>query len=140
VIARPLIVEEDFFAPRVATRSGRGAASRRRVRTKRQRYEAMLRIVVVVGVVTLAVVTYLALLANVTGMTYELAKSARDKARLQDVSARLDDRIARLASRDRLAQLAAQIGMRDPQTFAVVQSPAEPKAPPAGVAFLRWLK
>jgi hypothetical protein len=40
---------------------------------------------------------------------------------LQEETIRLDDRIAALRSDDRLATLAARLGMRDPQQFAVVR-------------------
>ena len=139
MIARPLPFEDDAPA-RVGTRSGRTAALRRRVRTKRRRYAAINRVVAVVAGLTLCIVVYLALLANVTRMDYELTKSTHEKSRLQEVSARLEDRIARLESREHLAQLASKLGMHDAQTFAAIVLPAERPPEPARLAFLRWLK
>ncbi|MBD5653748.1 MAG: hypothetical protein IAI50_01030 [Candidatus Eremiobacteraeota bacterium] len=139
MIARPLWYDDETYT-RVGTRSGRTAALSRRVRTKRRRYAAVRRMMGIVGGLTLGIVVYLGLMANVTWMNYELAKSAHERARLQDVSARLDEKIARLESRERLAVLANRLGMRDPSTFAQIQLPAERHVEPTGIALLRWLK
>lgn len=140
MIARPLVLDDDVVRTRVGTRSGRTAAHLRRGRTKRLRHAAVRRVSALLGLVTVSIVLYLGLTANVTRLNYELAKSARERARLEDVSALLDDRIARMASRERLAQLAGRLGMRDPQTFADVTLPAEGAPAPTGLAFLSWLR
>jgi hypothetical protein len=50
---------------------------------------------------------------------------------------RLDDRIAHLQSRERLADLAARLHMHDPHVYAVVDVPGPVVAPPSnGIAFL----
>jgi diadenosine tetraphosphatase ApaH/serine/threonine PP2A family protein phosphatase len=50
---------------------------------------------------------------------------------------RLDDRIAQLESRERLADVAVRLHMHDPQVYAVVDVPRPHVAPPSnGIAFL----
>ncbi len=101
----------------------------------------MTRIAVTTVGLTLAIVVYLSLMANVTRMNYDLSRSVRVKTQLVDESSRLDDKIARLSSRERLAQLAAKLHMQQPQTFAQVTLPQEHvAAAPRGLAFLPWLK
>lgn len=139
MIARPLPYEE--LISRSGTRSGRTAALVRRKRTRQRSYAGVLRIVATATAFTLAIVVYLALMANVTRMNYELARTLREKTQVRDESSRLDDRIARLASRERLERLAARLGMHEAQSFAQVALPAAHAAPaPTGVAFLPWLK
>jgi hypothetical protein len=139
VIARPLPYEDDLRAP-AGTRSGREAAKRRRVRTSRLRYRTIAATLAGLVCATLAVVVYLGLMANVTRMNYELAKASLEKARLGDSVGRLDDRIAKLESPERLSALASRLGMREPQTFAAIALPASREAAPRGIAFLTWLK
>jgi len=66
---------------------------------------------------------------------------AKDRARLLEETARLDDRIARLESRERLAGFAVRLHMAEPQTFAQVTVPPD-AAPPSGhrIALLDWLR
>ncbi len=143
MIARPLPYEEVPRSPR-GTRSGRNAAYVRRKRTRRQRYANIARIFTTVGILTVAIVVYLALMANVTRMNYELAKTVHAKTALVDESSRLDDRIARLVTSERLAVIAKHLGMHEPDTFARITLPrAHPGTRPAaphGIAFLTWLK
>ncbi len=140
MIARPLPYEE-LARPVTGTRSGRTAAHVRRGRSKRLRNVRFARVFATVGVLTIAIVVYLALMANVTRMNYELSKTAREKTRLVDDTSRLDDTIARLETRERLAKLASGLGMREAETFAQVSLPVERAAPAShGIAFLTWLK
>ena len=140
MIARPLPYDEIAPRPR-GTRSGRTAAHVRRKRTKAKRYAGFVQIFSTVGVITIAVVVYLALMANVTRMNYELAKSDRTKSALVDENSRLDDRIARLETRERLARLANSLGYREPDTFATVVVPEDRVATvPHGSALLSWLR
>jgi len=141
VIARPLPYELDA-RPRTGTRSGRTAARGRRGRTTRLRYAVSARIFAIVGMLTLAIVVYLGLMANVTRMNYDLSKTLHEKARVLDESSRLDDQIARLSSRERLAQLAGRLQMTEPSTFAQITLPVQRAAPATsrGLAFLTWLK
>lgn len=128
---------------RIAT----NAARRRRMMTQRGRYLALVRIFGALSVVVVMVMAYLALMANLTSESYALSRAQAERTALIDENARLDDRIAQLRSRDRLADLAAKLGMHDPQSYAIVDVPA-PRAPqgahPSGIAFLGamagWLK
>ena len=140
MIARELPYEDP--APRTAgTRSGRTAAAVRRERSRTRRYASFTRIFATVGALTFAIVIYLGLRANVTRMNYELSKTVRAKTALVDESSRLDDRIARLVTRERLAVLAKRLGMREPETFARVALPVDRPTPSTrGIAFLTWLK
>jgi cell division protein FtsL len=139
MIARPLPQLEEFVARGSGSRAGRTAAALRRGRTRRRRYETTLRIVATVGVLTMAVVFYLGLAANVMRLNYELGKMVRERSRLVDETQRLDDQIAQLQSRDRLAAVAASLGMRQADTFVAVVVPLpERPAPPRRLAFLNW--
>jgi cell division protein FtsL len=143
VIARPLPypVPEEFPSPRVGTRTGRAAVRRRRVLRARSRYAILVRIVATVTLLTVLIGVYLALMANVTRMNFELSKNAGTEAKLAGDSARLEDEISRLASRERLAGIATKLGMHEPDTFAQVTLPAAHAAGErSGVAFLPWLK
>ena len=143
MIARVLEVPLPAPAPRrrAGTRAGRSAVGRRREQRLRARYAPLGRIAAIVLGFTFVIVAYLALLANVTRLNYELSKSAHLRARLVDQSARLEDQIARLESRERLSRLAAKLGMREAGTFAEVALPAPAQPPqPSGIALLSWLK
>ena len=148
MIARQLIVPDLFVEEqpperkRAGSRAGRTATANRRSHRRRVRYAFLARLVKTVSLVTVVVFAYLALMANVTRMNYELTKNARTQAKLAGETARLDDQIARLESRERLAAIAAELGMRDPQTFAqVTLPPVTAQAPtPNGIALLSWLK
>jgi hypothetical protein len=145
VTASPLERPHPFDAgderPRTGTRAGRGAVSRRRAHSRQLRNAGFTRLFASAFVLTLAVVFYLGLMANVTRMNYALTKAAREKTRLVDATSRLDDRIARLESREHLDALARRLGMRESQTFiAIVVPPEHHGEAPHGLAFLTWLK
>jgi cell division protein FtsL len=108
------------------TRAGRTASELRRGRVRRSRYAEVGRIAAITTVVMILVIGYLLLLANVTRMHYETARAERQRVALQEETQRLDDEIARLSSRERLAMLAARLGMKESSAFSVVQL-AEPK-------------
>ncbi len=140
MIAQPLPAEELAPAPR-RSRSARHAAERRRARTSRLRYVVTTRIVAVVAAMTLVVVTYLGLVGNVERMNFELSHAEADRAKLVAQTEKLDDQIARLRSRERLAKIAAQLGMHESQTFAAIGVPVPlPKPAPAGLALLARLR
>ncbi len=140
MIAQPLPYEE-ITLPRTGTRSGRTAGNVRRNRTRTRGYASLVKILGTASVLTLAIVVYLGLMANVTRMNYDLSRTTYQKTRLLDESSRMDDQIARLASRERLARLAARLKMHEPQAFAQVTLPApRAEALPHGLAFLPWLK
>jgi cell division protein FtsL len=113
-------------------------ASRRRVRrTARRGYAMLARIAMVLGVLLVVTLSYVMLMANLTGLNYALARETEHKLALQDETMRLEDQIAHLRSRDRLADVAAKLRMHDPQTYAVVEPPRPVVSPPPnGIAFL----
>jgi cell division protein FtsL len=116
------------------------------------RYRSIVNIVGTLGVVTIMIVGYLWLMANVTKMNYEYAKATHERTRLLDQTSRLDDQIAHLESRERLAAIASKLGMTEPARFGVATlAPLEPIAESQasrqavrGVALLRpitdWLR
>jgi hypothetical protein len=141
VIAQPLLFDEEFPQPRVGSRAGRAAVGRRRSLRRRSRYLLLGRIVASLAIGTVAIGIYLALMANVTRMNYELSKNLRTQTRLSDESARLDDEIQGLSSRERLGFIGAKLGMHEAESFAQISLPREYSAQPAaGIAFLPWLK
>jgi len=74
-------------------------------------------------------------------MNYELARVDRDRAALIERSTQLDDTLARLRSRERLARVAASLGMRESATFVSISLPVDrPKPEPGGLAFLAKLR
>jgi hypothetical protein len=75
----------------------------------------------VLAVVLGALMLYVMLTSNETSLSYALEKEETQRAKLQETNARLDDRIAVLESDQRLAGVAAKLGMREPQKFTVVR-------------------
>ena len=112
---------------KINVRSARGAAERRRKRTGGLRYRSIANALGVLSAVTLVVVVYLGLLANVTRLGYERSRLDAVRGGLVDDASRLDDQIAILETRDRLASLAGRLGMREPRAFTVALIPAEPQ-------------
>lgn len=116
-------------------------AARRRVRRTRRRVHgpafAMIALAVLVLVPLLGYVT---LTSNLTSLSYARSRAERERTALMDDSQRLDDKIARLTSSERLSQLAAQLKMHDPHVYAVVSLP-QPKVQPkaTGIAFFGWI-
>jgi hypothetical protein len=88
---------------------------------------------------------YVMLTANVTSLSYKLARVQGQKTALLAETLRAEDRIARLESRERLVVIALRLHMHDPQTYAVVTLP-QPRlvvSAPPGVPLLgamnQWL-
>ena len=132
-------------APRRSLERARSASKRRQRRAKTRAYTGFARVLGFAGVVVLPVLLYVMLTANLTSLNYSLAHAEHEKALLQEESMRLDDRIAHLTSRERLAAVAAQLKMHDPHVYAVVDLPdAVPKPRSHGIAFLGavndWLR
>ncbi|GAC1415174.1 MAG: hypothetical protein NVSMB64_25440 [Candidatus Velthaea sp.] len=134
--------------PRAPARSlerVRTATRRRARRAQRRGYAAFAQVLGVVAFIAIPVMVYVMLTANLTSLNYSLAKAERQKAQMQEASLRLDDRIAHLESRERLAAMAALLKMHDPHIYAVVELPSlQPKPAPHGIAFLgavnNWFK
>jgi hypothetical protein len=118
-------------------RRAREAARRRSRRTRLHGYTKPARIAAAVAIVLVPVMIYVLLMGNLTALNYSLAQATEQKSALVEESMRLDDRIAQLESRDRLAAVAARLHMGDPRVYAVVDVPAPVVAPPSnGIAFL----
>ncbi|HXF33622.1 MAG TPA: hypothetical protein VN603_03545 [Candidatus Acidoferrales bacterium] len=93
--------------------------------------------------------SYLALMANLTSLNYRIGRASEQRSALLEQTMRLDDRIAHLQSRERLAELAMKMGMTEPHVYAVV-TPADAiaakpiRGPGGGFALLGsvadWLK
>ena len=117
--------------------NAREAARKRGRRTKMQGYSMLARIATIFAVLLVPVMIYVLLMGNLTALNYSLAHATQQKIDLQEETMRLDDRIAQLQSRERLAALANKLHFHDPHVYAVVEVPGPVAAPPAnGIAFL----
>jgi cell division protein FtsL len=102
-------------------RTIRAATERRIVRKSRARYTGVARAFTTLTCVLALLMSYVVLTSSLTGASYAVGKARAQREALQEETMRLDDRIAALRSDDRLAELAARMGMREPQVFAVVR-------------------
>ncbi len=102
-------------------RTVRAATQRRFVRKSRARYADISRVLAALTCVLVLLMGYVVLTSSLTGSSYAVAKAYAQREALEEQTMRLDDRIAALRSDDRLAELAARMGMREPQTLAVVR-------------------
>lgn len=131
--------------PRVRNiRTARVAALQRRAKTAQKRCANLRPFFAGLATVLVLLMGYVMLISNLTGLNYAVARAERERVALQDQTARLDDRIATLRSQERLASIATEFGMRDPQEFAIVTVPRELKraAPRPRLALLStfgWL-
>ena len=82
---------------------------------------------------------YVTLTANLTSLNYALVRTDRERTALLEDTQRLDERIARLQSPDRLAALAGKLKLHDPHVYAVVRVPEpKPQPRPTGFALFAW--
>jgi cell division protein FtsL len=141
MIAYTLSVGDDELPGRSGSRAGRTAAQARRRRAIRAKHRVLAFILIGLTAATLFLLSSLWLMAGAQRLSYDLEKLHKTAVGLRDQSARYEDRIAQLESRDRLAAIAERLGMSDPRRFAVATVPPEEK--PRGLAFLpspdRWL-
>jgi len=122
-------------------RSARTATQTRIVKTTRARYRGIVQILVGLGITLILLMAYVMLLSNATSLSYTLDKAHRQRDELQELTARLDGRIAQAESEERLAAIATKLKMRDPQTFALVRLDQETVAKskiPVVDAILAW--
>lgn len=133
------------YEPRISNpRRAKGATASRMKAHQRARYHNIVRFsVYLVGGLGL-VMAYVALTANLTSVSYRLATANEQRARLLDDNARLDDRLTMLRSDERLARIAAQLGMHPAQAVAVVHLSAPTataeKAIPLVATISGWFK
>jgi cell division protein FtsL len=124
----------------------RTATRRRTRRTRRRNTVAFARMAALIAIVSFPIMGYVTATAHLTGLSYALERATHERSILQDETLRLDDRIAGLESRDRLASVAAQLHMHDPSAYVVVTLPGPAAPAPArhGIAFLgtasNWFK
>jgi hypothetical protein len=97
------------------------ATQRRRGRTARARGALLARVCGATFIIVALLMGYVVLTSTFTGLSYAVARNAATREALQEETIRLDDRIAALRSDARLADIAARLGMREPQRFAVVR-------------------
>lgn len=124
-------------APRERAR----VAPRRKRRKRRAVHPPVVLALGLAALLSIPLLGYVMLTANVTAQSFALARAERTRTALVEETQRLDDRIARLQSPERLANLAAALKLHDPHVYAVVPVP-KPKATaaPSGFAFLGWFK
>jgi cell division protein FtsL len=127
--------------PRHAERA-RTASNRRVRRAQRRNVVGFVKVLAIMGLAALPVLVYVMLTANVTSMTYRIARAQTERSQLLEASQRYDDTLAHLRSPERLAAVAAKLKMHDPSVFAVVDLPSLTVKPaPHGIAFLGdWFK
>lgn len=104
-------------------RTAKYATQRRQTRTARMRYAGLGRFSLALLGVAAVMMLYVTLVSNLTSLNYAVAKVDRERSVLLGQTARLDDRLAKLRSDDRLAALAARLGMRDSAQYAIVSLP-----------------
>ncbi len=108
--------------PRIQNpRSARTATQTRIVKNNRARYGSLVRAGAVLTLLIIGLMSYVMLTSNLTSLNYAVAQAHERRAKLQEQSSRLDDRIAMLESDDRLAAIAAKLGMGPPEHLALVK-------------------
>jgi cell division protein FtsL len=117
-------------------RTARSAAQRRLVRNQRSHYAVHGRIALAVMGALVVLLSYVLLTSNITALSYALERADEQRTELQMQSARLDDEIATLTSDDRLAAVAAKLGMVEPSQFLRVSVAPAPWSPEHPLAFL----
>ncbi len=128
-------------APAPKPRKPQHGRYRRRRSSVFAHYGSSVRVLSIVALVLAPVMVYVMLTSNLTSLNYALANAEGQRTVLQQDVQRLDDQIAHLESRERLSQVAAQLGMRDPARFEIVTLAPPPHDEEAGgIAFLGWLR
>ena len=120
-------------APRHAERV-KTATRRRNRRTRRRAHAPLLAVWLLTAALSIPLLAYVTLTANVTSLNYAVAREQSERTALLDQTQRLDDRILQLESPERLSNMAAKLKMHDPHIYGVVHLP-EPKAQPRPTGF-----
>lgn len=110
-------------------RTARAAAQRRAARNVRGRYAAVVRITAGVAAILAVAMSYVLLTANITSLSYAVDRAHAQRTELQGQVARYDDDIAALTSDDRLAAVAAELGMVQPTQFVRISLFPQPQQP-----------
>ncbi len=115
--------------PRIANpRRARNATQTRITKNSRARYRSLMQVGAVLGLVLTGLMAYVMLTSNITSLTYSVARAEKQKDKLLEQTARLDDKIATMRSDERLAAIAKKLGMHQAQLFAVVRVDPPAKA------------
>jgi cell division protein FtsL len=138
---QPKIAPQTFPAtPAEITAHAKPFSKRRRQRRAwLLRYGDTVKVFMGLALVLAPVMVYVMLTSNLTSLNYALANAETERTQLQGEVQRREDQIAHLESRERLARVAAKLGMRDPVRYQVVNlAPPQPERKSTGVAFLGW--
>lgn len=124
-------------SPRIRNqRTARAAAQSRYVKTTRAAYGGLVKTGAVLGLALIALLGYVMLTSSMTSLSYADAKAHHERDVLQQETSRLDDQIAAMRSDERLASMARKLGMKEPQTFALVRlAPMQAAQPKWWLAF-----
>jgi hypothetical protein len=116
------------------------AATIRRVRHTRRRMRAPVLAMLTLTILALVpLLGYVTLTSRLTSLNFALVHTDLERIALLEDTQRLDERIARLQSPDRLAALAAKLKLHDPHVYAVVRVPEpKPQPRPTGFALFAW--
>ena len=116
------------------------AATIQRVRRTRRRMRAPVLAMLTLTIVALVpLLGYVTLTSRLTSLNYALVRTDLQRTALLEETQRLDERIARLQSPDRLAALAGKLKLHDPHVYAVVRVPEpKPQPRPTGFALFAW--
>ena len=135
MIAQPKFAPPPRHVERIRT------ATQRRVRRSRRRvHRPVFAVIVLASIVLVMLLVYVSFTSNITSLNYAVSRTQHERTALIEESQRLDEKISRLRSPERLAGIAAQLKMTDPHVYAVVPVP-EPKVQPRphGIAFFGWI-
>lgn len=125
--------------PRIQNpRRARGATGDRIAYNSRARYSGLFQFSFVLVAASALLLGYVMLTSNLTGLAYAVNRADLQRSALTEDTARLDDRLAVLGSDERLAGIAARLGMKPSQQFAVVRMPHQIPSGPH-LAFLSRL-
>ncbi|MGH7738035.1 MAG: hypothetical protein ACREMP_09255 [Candidatus Tyrphobacter sp.] len=116
-------------------RTARTATQRRIARNAANRHASIRRIVAFVGALLVVALSYVLLVANITATSYAVDRAQAQRAALAAQVGRNDDVIASMTSDERLATVAAALGMVQPTQFVRVSLTRKP-APQSPLAFL----
>jgi hypothetical protein len=135
-----MIAQQRIAAPQRHVERVRRATKRRVRRSRVRVHRPVMAVLALVILALVPLLAYVKLTSDLTSMNYALASTEHERTLLLDDSQRLEDTIARLKSSERLAQLATQLKMHEPQVYAVVQLPVPKIQPkPTGIAFFGWI-
>ena len=117
----------------------RAATIRRVRRTRRKMRAPVLAMLTLTLVALVPLLGYVTLTSRLTSLNYALVRTDLQRTALLEDTQRLDERIARLQSPDRLAALAGKLKLHDPHVYAVVRVPEpKPQPRPTGFALFAW--